>query len=201
MEFWTWTPLHIWGHLHLPVIKVVFKLRRHHWCLWFQYVQSAPITWKFSSFLCSVSGGELFDRIVDKGSYTEKDASDLIRQVLEATAYVHDKGIVHRDLKVSRNPPWRFTSIFAGFKNLGWTLVDIDPSSSLYLFTYILGLFWTLFILKYHYLGNQNYQTSYHIFNVWGYCVGLCVGAILLGQIKIYPVKQGNNFIWYCIAT
>ncbi|PIK45486.1 Calcium/calmodulin-dependent protein kinase type 1D [Apostichopus japonicus] len=47
----------------------------------------------------SVSGGELFDRIVDKGSYTEKDASDLIRQVLEATAYVHDKGIVHRDLK------------------------------------------------------------------------------------------------------
>lgn len=46
-----------------------------------------------------VSGGELFDRIVDKGSYTEKDASDLIRQVLEATAYIHEKGIVHRDLK------------------------------------------------------------------------------------------------------
>ena len=28
-----------------------------------------------------VTGGELFDRIVEKGSYSEKDAADLIRQV------------------------------------------------------------------------------------------------------------------------
>jgi len=47
-----------------------------------------------------VTGGELFDRIVEKGSYTERDASHLIRQVLEAVDYMHDKGIVHRDLKV-----------------------------------------------------------------------------------------------------
>jgi calcium/calmodulin-dependent protein kinase I len=46
-----------------------------------------------------VTGGELFDRIVEKGSYTERDASHLIRQVLEAVDYMHDKGIVHRDLK------------------------------------------------------------------------------------------------------
>jgi calcium/calmodulin-dependent protein kinase I len=53
--------------------------------------------------LCSsrrVTGGELFDRIVEKGSYTEKDASDLIRQVLEAVDYMHEQGVVHRDLKV-----------------------------------------------------------------------------------------------------
>jgi len=49
---------------------------------------------------CRVTGGELFDRIVEKGSYTERDASHLIRQVLEAVDYMHDKGIVHRDLKV-----------------------------------------------------------------------------------------------------
>jgi hypothetical protein len=30
---------------------------------------------------CSVTGGELFDRIVEKGSYSEKDAADLIKQV------------------------------------------------------------------------------------------------------------------------
>lgn len=47
-----------------------------------------------------MTGGELFDRIVEKGSYTEKDAADLIRQVLEAVDYMHEQGVVHRDLKV-----------------------------------------------------------------------------------------------------
>ncbi|XP_048519781.1 calcium/calmodulin-dependent protein kinase type 1 isoform X2 [Dendroctonus ponderosae] len=46
-----------------------------------------------------VTGGELFDRIVEKGSYTEKDAAHLIRQVLEAVDYMHEQGVVHRDLK------------------------------------------------------------------------------------------------------
>ncbi|XP_016944139.1 calcium/calmodulin-dependent protein kinase type 1 isoform X2 [Drosophila suzukii] len=46
-----------------------------------------------------VTGGELFDRIVEKGSYTEKDASHLIRQILEAVDYMHEQGVVHRDLK------------------------------------------------------------------------------------------------------
>lgn len=46
-----------------------------------------------------VTGGELFDRIVEKGSYTEKDASYLMRQVLEAVDYMHEQGVVHRDLK------------------------------------------------------------------------------------------------------
>jgi len=46
-----------------------------------------------------VSGGELFDRIVEKGSYTELDASKLIAQVLDAVQYLHSKDIVHRDLK------------------------------------------------------------------------------------------------------
>jgi len=46
-----------------------------------------------------VTGGELFDRIVEKGSYTEKDAADLIKQVLSAVAYMHSEGVVHRDLK------------------------------------------------------------------------------------------------------
>uniref|UniRef100_A0AAY4BSU6 Protein kinase domain-containing protein n=2 Tax=Denticeps clupeoides TaxID=299321 RepID=A0AAY4BSU6_9TELE len=46
-----------------------------------------------------VSGGELFDRIVERGFYTEQDASTLIKQVLNAVNYLHTLGIVHRDLK------------------------------------------------------------------------------------------------------
>ena len=55
-----------------------------------------------------VTGGELFDRIIAKGNYTERDASNLIRQVLDAVNYLHKLGIVHRDLKVLElvDPVW-----------------------------------------------------------------------------------------------
>nr|CUU99961.1 hypothetical transcript [Hymenolepis microstoma] len=46
-----------------------------------------------------VTGGELSDRIVEKGGFTEKDASDPIRHVLLATEYMHSRDVVHRDLK------------------------------------------------------------------------------------------------------
>ncbi|XP_077369380.1 calcium/calmodulin-dependent protein kinase IGb [Festucalex cinctus] len=46
-----------------------------------------------------VSGGELFDRILDRGVYSEKDASHVIQQVLHAVSYLHHNDIVHRDLK------------------------------------------------------------------------------------------------------
>lgn len=45
------------------------------------------------------TGGELFDRICEQGKFTEKDASQTIRQVLEAVDYLHGKNVVHRDLK------------------------------------------------------------------------------------------------------
>ncbi|KAJ8395074.1 hypothetical protein AAFF_G00035300 [Aldrovandia affinis] len=46
-----------------------------------------------------VTGGELLDRILERGNYTEKDASRVIQQVLEAIRHLHQLGIVHRDLK------------------------------------------------------------------------------------------------------
>lgn len=42
------------------------------------------------------TGGELFDRICDYGKFTEKDASQTIRQVLDAVNYLHERNIVHR---------------------------------------------------------------------------------------------------------
>jgi len=46
-----------------------------------------------------VTGGELFDQIIARGSYSERDAANIIRQILEAVAFMHTHGIAHRDLK------------------------------------------------------------------------------------------------------
>jgi len=45
------------------------------------------------------SGGELFDAIVAKGSYSESEAAKIVRQIIGAIHYVHGHGIAHRDLK------------------------------------------------------------------------------------------------------
>ena len=46
-----------------------------------------------------VEGGELFDRIVAKSSYSEKEARDVIKVILETMAFLHKSDVVHRDLK------------------------------------------------------------------------------------------------------
>ena len=46
-----------------------------------------------------IEGGELFDRIVAKESYNEKEARDLIRVLLDTLKYCHGLNIVHRDIK------------------------------------------------------------------------------------------------------
>lgn len=44
-------------------------------------------------------GGELFDEILNRSKFDEKDAAIVMRQLLSAINYCHKKNIVHRDLK------------------------------------------------------------------------------------------------------
>ncbi|KAA0044175.1 hypothetical protein IC582_009627 [Cucumis melo] len=44
-------------------------------------------------------GGELFDRIVARGHYTERAAAAVMRTIVEVVQLCHKHGVIHRDLK------------------------------------------------------------------------------------------------------
>ncbi|KAK9699168.1 hypothetical protein RND81_08G156800 [Saponaria officinalis] len=44
-------------------------------------------------------GGELFDRIVARGHYTERAAAGVMRTIVEVVQLCHKHGVIHRDLK------------------------------------------------------------------------------------------------------
>jgi calcium-dependent protein kinase len=44
-------------------------------------------------------GGEVFDEILRRDHFSEKDAAGVVKQVLEAVSYCHGEKVVHRDLK------------------------------------------------------------------------------------------------------
>ena len=47
-----------------------------------------------------MKGSDLFSALDDRGSYAEEDARDIITQLLTALKYCHERGVVHRDVKL-----------------------------------------------------------------------------------------------------
>nr|XP_020457551.1 serine/threonine-protein kinase H1-like [Monopterus albus] len=45
------------------------------------------------------TGGELLDRVISKGHFTEQDATQSLQMALAGVGYLHNLGITHRDLK------------------------------------------------------------------------------------------------------
>jgi serine/threonine protein kinase len=53
----------------------------------------------FYLILDLVSGGEMFEHLINYGAYSEADAARLMHEVASALAFIHGVGVVHADLK------------------------------------------------------------------------------------------------------
>jgi len=82
--------------MYLQEIDIMKKLQHPNIIQLMEVIDTSDTLYLVLEF---ASGGELFDAIVNKGSYSEADAAKIIRQILEAIQYVHKNGIAHRDLK------------------------------------------------------------------------------------------------------
>uniref|UniRef100_A0A3Q1GNZ8 CaM kinase-like vesicle-associated protein n=1 Tax=Acanthochromis polyacanthus TaxID=80966 RepID=A0A3Q1GNZ8_9TELE len=76
---------------------MILKMIKHHNIL--QLVDTFETKKEYFLFLELATGREVFDWILDQGYYSERDTSNVMRQVLEAVAYLHSLKIVHRNLK------------------------------------------------------------------------------------------------------
>ena len=78
-----------------------------------------------------IDGGELFDKISKVKQFNENDAANIMRQLLSAVVYCHNRKIVHRDLK-PENLLLESSSRYDSIKVIDFgTSIVFDPSTKM----------------------------------------------------------------------
>jgi serine/threonine protein kinase len=110
--FWKSSTRHPPSHKHRVAIKQIPKavsaqltreihhhrqLHHPHVAQLYEVIATESNIWLVTE-LCA--GGELFDYLVEKGRIDEYEARIIFGQLCLAVGYVHDRGAVHRDLKL-----------------------------------------------------------------------------------------------------
>ena len=85
-------------HEHIVRLVDLFETSTHIYMVLELYAPQARPSGAHSSV--RLTGGELFDRIVEIQNYAEKDAARICEELLSAVNHLHERDIVHRDLKV-----------------------------------------------------------------------------------------------------
>ncbi|CAA7405251.1 unnamed protein product [Spirodela intermedia] len=78
-------------------IQIMHHLSEHPNVVRIKGAYEDPVFVHLVMELCA--GGELFDRIVQKGHYTERKAAQLIKTIVGVVEACHSLGVMHRDLK------------------------------------------------------------------------------------------------------
>jgi len=80
----------------LDEVSILKEMKHYHIIRLFDFFKESST---YYLVMEEMTGGELFDRIVAKAYYNEKEARDTCKILLEAVGYMHKNNVAHRDLK------------------------------------------------------------------------------------------------------